>query len=106
MQRGKNVYQTNKDFYLFDRIIFFFFPRLAIISVLILERRCEVKRAAVIILTFLLLMSLAHAEDREYVFDEERPARNVLAKIEGSDTEMNGEFLMVGAHMDHLGIVM
>jgi hypothetical protein len=37
-------------------------------------------------------------------FDEARPARNVVAKIEGSDTQMKEEFLIIGAHMDHLGI--
>lgn len=38
------------------------------------------------------------------IFDEERPARNVLAKIEGSDKNLKEECLIIGAHMDHLGI--
>ncbi|NIM90867.1 MAG: M20/M25/M40 family metallo-hydrolase [Candidatus Aminicenantes bacterium] len=37
-------------------------------------------------------------------FDEKRPTRNVLAKITGSDKTLKDEFIMIGAHMDHLGI--
>lgn len=38
------------------------------------------------------------------LFDEARPSRNVLAKITGSDKDLNEECLVIGAHMDHLGI--
>jgi hypothetical protein len=31
-------------------------------------------------------------------------ARNVLAKIEGSDPELKNEVVLVGAHLDHIGI--
>jgi Peptidase family M28 len=40
------------------------------------------------------------------VFDEKRPTRNVLAKITGTDENLKNEFVIVGAHMDHLGIDM
>jgi len=39
-------------------------------------------------------------------FDEKRPTQNVLAKITGSDENLKNEFIIVGAHMDHLGIDM
>jgi hypothetical protein len=38
------------------------------------------------------------------VFDEKRPTRNVLAKIAGSDKVLKDEYVVIGAHMDHLGI--
>jgi hypothetical protein len=38
------------------------------------------------------------------VFDEKRPTRNVLAKITGSDETLKEEYVIIGAHMDHLGI--
>lgn len=37
------------------------------------------------------------------VFDPERPTRNVLAKISGSDKKLRDEYIILGAHMDHLG---
>ncbi|OGD18780.1 MAG: hypothetical protein A2W03_14880 [Candidatus Aminicenantes bacterium RBG_16_63_16] len=37
-------------------------------------------------------------------FDEKRPARNVLAKITGSDKNLKGEYVILGGHYDHLGI--
>ncbi len=40
------------------------------------------------------------------VFDEKRPVRNVLARITGSDEKLRNEYVMIGAHMDHLGIDM
>ncbi len=40
------------------------------------------------------------------VFDEKRPAQNVLAKLTGTDKDLKNEFVIVGAHMDHLGIDM
>jgi aminopeptidase YwaD len=39
-------------------------------------------------------------------YDEKRPAQNVLAKIPGTDKNLKNEYVMVGAHMDHLGIDM
>jgi hypothetical protein len=36
--------------------------------------------------------------------DEKRPARNVLAKITGSDKNLKGEYVILGGHYDHLGI--
>jgi len=39
-------------------------------------------------------------------FDEKRPTQNVLGKITGSDENLKNEFVIVGAHMDHLGIDM
>jgi len=36
--------------------------------------------------------------------DEKRHARNVLAKISGSDRNLKDEYIVIGAHMDHLGI--
>jgi Peptidase family M28 len=40
------------------------------------------------------------------VFDEKRPAQNVLAKLTGTDKNLKSEYVIVGAHMDHLGIDM
>ncbi len=37
------------------------------------------------------------------VFDEKRPTQNVLAKITGSDEQLKNEYIVIGAHMDHLG---
>ena len=38
------------------------------------------------------------------IFDEKRATRNVLAKITGSDKKLKNEYIIIGAHMDHLGI--
>jgi len=38
------------------------------------------------------------------IFDEKRATRNVLAKITGNDRKVKNEFIIIGAHMDHLGI--
>ncbi len=38
------------------------------------------------------------------IFDEKRPTRNVLAKITGSDKVLKDEYVIIGGHMDHLGI--
>jgi hypothetical protein len=40
-----------------------------------------------------------HAE-----YDPKRETRNVLAKITGSDPRLKNEYVVIGAHMDHLGI--
>lgn len=40
-----------------------------------------------------------HAE-----FDPERKTRNILAKITGSDPDLKHEAVVIGGHMDHLGI--
>ncbi len=40
-----------------------------------------------------------HAE-----YDPERETRNVLAKITGSDKKLRDEYVVIGAHMDHLGM--
>ncbi len=37
-------------------------------------------------------------------FDAERPTRNVLAKISGTDALLKDECVIIGAHMDHMGI--
>jgi Peptidase family M28 len=42
----------------------------------------------------------------DIAFDEKRPAQNVLAKIAGSDKNLKDQVIMLGAHMDHLGIDM
>jgi Peptidase family M28 len=39
-------------------------------------------------------------------YDEKRPAQNVLAKISGADKSLKNEYVILGAHMDHLGIDM
>ena len=31
-------------------------------------------------------------------------ARNVLAKIEGTDPQLKGQYVLVGAHLDHIGV--
>lgn len=38
------------------------------------------------------------------VFDEKRPMVNVLAKISGADRDLKNQAVMIGAHMDHLGL--
>ncbi len=38
------------------------------------------------------------------LFDEKRATRNVLAKISGSDKKLKEESIVIGGHMDHLGI--
>ncbi len=40
------------------------------------------------------------------VFDEKRPTQNVLAKIAGTDEKLKDEYVIAGAHMDHLGVDM
>jgi microsomal dipeptidase-like Zn-dependent dipeptidase len=40
------------------------------------------------------------------VFDEKRPTQNVLAKTSGTDETLKNEYVILGAHMDHLGIDM
>lgn len=37
-------------------------------------------------------------------FDPKRKARNILAKISGTDPVLKKEYVIIGAHMDHLGI--
>jgi len=37
-------------------------------------------------------------------YDEKRPVQNVLAKISGTDKNLKNEYVLLGAHMDHLGI--
>lgn len=38
------------------------------------------------------------------IFDEKRPTRNVVGKITGSDKKLKNEYIIIGGHMDHLGI--
>jgi len=38
------------------------------------------------------------------IFDEKRPSRNVLAKITGSAKALKDEYVVIGGHMDHLGV--
>jgi hypothetical protein len=38
------------------------------------------------------------------IFDEARKTRNILAKISGSDPTLKDEAIIVGGHMDHLGV--
>lgn len=42
----------------------------------------------------------------EVVFDQKRPTQNILARISGTDTDLRHEYVIVGAHMDHLGVDM
>lgn len=37
-------------------------------------------------------------------YDPKRETRNVLAKITGADKELKNEYVVIGAHMDHLGV--
>jgi hypothetical protein len=39
-------------------------------------------------------------------FDEKRATKNVLAKMAGTDAKLKGEYVIVGGHMDHLGVDM
>ncbi len=39
-------------------------------------------------------------------YDPKRTTQNVLAKITGSDETLKNEYVIVGAHMDHLGVDM
>jgi hypothetical protein len=38
------------------------------------------------------------------IFDEKRATRNVIAKITGSNRKLRNEFVVIGGHMDHLGV--
>lgn len=38
------------------------------------------------------------------VFDPKRETRNVLAKITGKDEDLKQEYVIIGGHMDHLGV--
>lgn len=38
------------------------------------------------------------------IFDEKRSTRNVIAKITGTDKVLKNEYIVIGAHMDHLGV--
>ena len=40
----------------------------------------------------------------ETTYQPEAPLRNVLAKIEGNDRQLKNEFIIVGAHLDGLGL--
>jgi hypothetical protein len=40
----------------------------------------------------------------EAIYDGKRPTRNVLGKISGSDELLRGEYIIIAAHLDHLGI--
>jgi len=42
----------------------------------------------------------------DITYDEKRPTQNVLAKISGTDKTLKNEYVILGAHMDHLGIDM
>ncbi len=42
----------------------------------------------------------------DITYDEKRPTQNVLAKISGTDKVLKNEYIILGAHMDHLGIDM
>ena len=38
------------------------------------------------------------------IIEAPRPARNVVAILPGSDPKLNGEYVAIGAHNDHIGI--
>jgi len=42
----------------------------------------------------------------DIIYDEKRATQNVLAKISGTDKNFKNEYVILGAHMDHLGIDM
>jgi len=42
----------------------------------------------------------------DITYDEKRATQNVLAKISGTDKLLKNEYIILGAHMDHLGIDM
>lgn len=42
----------------------------------------------------------------DIAYDEKRPTENVLARIPGTDAKLRDEVIILGAHMDHLGIDM
>lgn len=39
----------------------------------------------------------------EAIFDTNRPTRNVLGKISGTDDKLKDECIIIGAHLDHIG---
>jgi len=48
-----------------------------------------------------------HGYEQVVRYDEEHGnnvARNVLGKIEGTDPELKNEYVLVGAHLDHIGV--
>jgi hypothetical protein len=42
----------------------------------------------------------------QVIFDEKRQTQNVLARITGTDDALKNEYVIVGGHMDHLGVDM
>jgi hypothetical protein len=42
----------------------------------------------------------------QVIFDEKRQTQNVLARITGTDNTLKNEYVIVGGHMDHLGVDM
>ena len=42
---------------------------------------------------------------RDMISDYEKPAYNVVGVVEGNDPELRKEYIIVGAHYDHLGLI-
>lgn len=42
---------------------------------------------------------------RDMISDYEKPAYNVVGVVEGNDPDLKNEYIIVGAHYDHLGLV-
>ncbi|MGB6152808.1 MAG: M28 family peptidase [Pricia sp.] len=42
---------------------------------------------------------------RDMISDYEKPAYNVVGVVEGNDAQLKDEYIIVGAHYDHLGLV-
>lgn len=40
---------------------------------------------------------------QEFTFGAGRKAKNVIAELEGSDAKLKGEYVAIGAHLDHVG---
>jgi len=40
---------------------------------------------------------------QEFTVGKDRKCRNVIALLEGSDEKLKGEFVVIGAHLDHVG---
>ncbi|MCZ6689100.1 MAG: M28 family peptidase [Planctomycetota bacterium] len=65
----------------------------------------EGRIAAVYIASRFEALGLVPAGDEESYFQSVKKGQNVIAKLPGSgDPERSGEVIVVGAHMDHLGV--
>ncbi|CAN5879106.1 M20/M25/M40 family metallo-hydrolase [soil metagenome] len=64
---------------------------------------CRIEKAAASCLGFLQRFSARGAEVAHNGHPEGLPSQNVVAMVRGSDVALRGEYVVIGAHFDHLG---